>query len=107
MHAFLNLSVLVMCWMYEPGLHLQVSQRSRRHYSGGSHAEFVDDLMLTVAEKYGALSDPSTWILKDIVRCLEAKVDFWTRWNHVDHLCSTHVDLYNFCNNYKHSMKKK
>jgi len=89
--------------MYETGMHLQMSEQSRRHYGGGKHAEFEDDVMGIVDEKYGPGSQdtPSEWIVADIVHDLEDNIDFWTRWNHVDHLCATHRDLKNFCSTLK------
>jgi hypothetical protein len=78
-------------------MHLQLSEQSRLYYGGGKHAEFVDDVMMLVHEKYGSEAPPSEWIIKDMVRVLETNVDFWKRWNHVDHLCATHADLKNLC----------
>ena len=91
--------VLIMRPMYETGMHLQMSEQSRRHYGGGKHAEFEDDVMGIVDEKYGPGSQdtPSEWNVADIVHALEDNIDFWTRWNHVDHLCGTHRDLSKFC----------
>ena len=86
---------------------MKLSDGSRRYYSGSKNAEFVDDFMLMVGEKYGPLSDPSTWIVNDIVLGLETKGDFWTRWNHIDHLCTTRRDLTEFCKYNKKVCQKK
>jgi hypothetical protein len=79
--------------MYETGMHPQISEHSRRYYSGGKHEEFQDDVMTIVHDRYGSQDTPTTWIVKDITSDLKAHGVFWKRWNAVDHLFTTHADL--------------
>jgi hypothetical protein len=43
---------------------MQISEHSRRYYGGTKHAEFQDDVMTIVHERYGSQDTPSEWNLK-------------------------------------------
>lgn len=72
---------------------MKPSDKSLQEYSGSKNSGIEKDVESVVEKLYGKKANTTQWVVKDITAELYKNDAFWKRWNHLDHLCATKIQL--------------